>query len=141
MNSITFSTLHLDNLKTNKNFLNLEITSTWPTRICCSSTIFNMRYATPAQPKIGTDKILQLYTHSLRKWFQRFTPRNLKSFLRYHCTLHLHNLTFTILEKLDFRILQLHNLKSLSTICLYNALAQPDFYYICTTWVQGSTLV
>ena len=103
-----------------------------------------MCYATPVQPKIGTDKIIQRYTHStwflyaLRKWCQRLY--NLKSLRRYHCTLHSHNLTFTTSVKFDFRILHLHNLKSLSTIWLYTTLAQPDFHYICTTWFQGSTL-
>ena len=30
------------------------------------------------------------------------------------CTLHSHNLTFTTFVQLDFRVLHLHNLKSLS---------------------------
>ena len=43
------------------------MTSTQPTRIPCSSTIFKMYYATPAQPKIVIaviDKIIQRYTQS-----------------------------------------------------------------------------
>ena len=64
---------------------------------------------------------------------------NLKSLQRYYCTLlHSHNLTFTTL--VDFRILHLHNLKSLSMMWLYPTLAQTDFHYIRTTWLQGYTL-
>ena len=65
---------------------------------------------------------------------------NIKSLQKYHCTLHSHNLTFTTLIQFDFRLLHLHNLKSLSTIWLYSTLAQPDFHYTCTTWFQRSTL-
>ena len=76
--------------------------------------------------------------------FRGLHLHNLKSLWRYHCTLHSHNLTFTILVNFDFRvdflILHLHNLKSLSTIWLYTALTQPEFHYICPTWFQGSTL-
>ena len=36
-------------------------------------------------------------------------------------------------------VLHLHNLKVLSTISLYTTLAQSDFRYIRTTWLQGST--
>ena len=63
---------------------------------------------------------------------------NLKSLRRYYCTLHSHNLTLTTL--VDFRILPLHNLKSLSTMWLYPTLAQTDFHCIRTTWLQGFTL-
>ena len=108
-----------------------------------------MCYATPAQPKIGSDKIIQLYTHST--WFLKPSENdfrglyrhNLKSLQRYYCTLHSRNLTFTTLVKFDFRILHLHNLKSLSTIWLYTTLAQPGFhvlhnlisgFYSYTTW-------
>ena len=71
-----------------------------------------MRYATPVQPKIGTDKIIQRYTHStwffhaLRKWFQRFTPAQPEIFAK---------------------------------ISLYTTLAQPDFYYISKILFQDST--
>ena len=70
-----------------------------------------MCYATPVQPKIGTDKIIQRYTHStwffyaLRKWFQRFTPAQPEIFAK---------------------------------ISLYTTLAQPDFYYISKIWFQDS---
>ena len=88
-----------------------------------------MCYATPVQPKISTEKIIQRYIHSdwffnaLRKWFQRLTPAQLKSLLRYHCALHSHNLTFTTSVKFGFRILHFHKLK-------YNMVV----HYICTTW-------
>ena len=71
-----------------------------------------MCYTTPVQPKIGTDKIIQCYTHSawffyaLRKWFPRFTPAQPKIFAK---------------------------------ISLYTTLAQPDFYYISKIWFQDST--
>ena len=71
-----------------------------------------MRYATPVQPKIGTDKIIQRYTHStwffyaLRKWFQRFTPAQPEIFAK---------------------------------ISLYITLAPTDFYYISKIWFQDST--
>ena len=71
-----------------------------------------MCYAIPAQPKIGTDKIIQRYTHpnwflyALRKWFQKFTLAQLEIFAK---------------------------------ISLYTALAQPGFYYISKIWVQDST--
>ena len=75
-----------------------------------------MCYPTPVQPKIGTDKIIQRYTHStwffdaLRKWFQRLTSAQSEIFAK---------------------------------IPLYTTLAQPVFWrsqkmiseaYICTTW-------
>ena len=71
-----------------------------------------MCYATPVQPKIGTDKIIQRYTHStlffyaLRKLFQRFTPAQPEIFAK---------------------------------ISLYTTLAQPDFHYISKIWFQDST--
>ena len=71
-----------------------------------------MCYATPVQPKIGIDKIIQRYTHStwffhaLRKWFQRFTPAQPEIFAK---------------------------------ISLYTTLAQPDFHYISKIWFQDST--
>ena len=71
-----------------------------------------MYYATPVQPKIGTDKIIQRYTHStwfvyaLRKWFQMFTPWQLEIFVK---------------------------------ISLYTSPTQPDFYYINKIWFQDST--
>ena len=105
-----------------------------------------MCYATPVQPKIGTDKIIQRYTHStwffhaLRKFFRGLHLHNLKSLRRYHCTLHSHNLTFTTSVEFYFRILHLHDVKSLSKIWLYTTLAQPGFHDICTTWFQRSTL-
>ena len=105
-----------------------------------------MCYATTAQPKIVTDKIIQRYTHSI--WFFKLTEndfkglhlRNLKSLRRYHGTLHLHNLTFTKLVQFAFRILHLHNLKSSPTIWFYTTLAQPDFHFIRTTWLRDSAL-
>ena len=114
--------------------------------ICCSLTTFNMYYATPAQFKIGTDKIIQLtliqpdFFMLSEDDFRGLHLHNLKSLRRYHCTIHSHNLAFTASAKFDFRILHLHNLKSLSAIWLYTTLAQPGFYDICTTWFQGSTL-
>ena len=71
-----------------------------------------MCYATPVQHKIGTDKIIQRYTHStwffhaFRKWFQRFTSAQPEIFAK---------------------------------ISLYTTLAQPDFYYISKIWFQDST--
>ena len=71
-----------------------------------------MCYTTPVQPKIGTDKIIQSYTHSawffygLRKWFQGFTSAQPEIFAK---------------------------------ISLYTTLAQPDFYYISKIWFQDST--
>ena len=71
-----------------------------------------MCYATPVQPKIGTDKIIQRYTYSawfffaLRKWFQRFTSAQLEIFAK---------------------------------ISLYTTHAQPDIYYISKIWFQDST--
>ena len=68
--------------------------------------------ATPVQPKTGTDKIIQRYTHStwffhaLRKWFQRFTPAQPEIF-----------------EK----------------ISLHTTLAQPDIYYVSRILFQNST--
>ena len=73
-----------------------------------------MRYATPVQPKIGTDKIIQRYTHStwffhaLRKWFQRFTPAQPEIFAKISL--------YTTVAQLDFH----YNLISVS--------------YTCTTW-------
>ena len=144
--SITFSTLRLDNLKSKANFLNLYITPTQPTIISCSSTIFNMYYATSTQPKIVTDKIflLSLFQPDFFKLaendFRGLHLHNLKSLRRYHCTLHSRNLTFATLVQFTFRVLHLHNLKSLPTISLYTTLAQPDFHYICRTWFQSFTL-
>ena len=46
----------------------------------------------------------------------------LKSLRRYHCTLHPYNLTFTRLVQFYFRVLHLHNLKSLSTRWLHTTL-------------------
>ena len=46
-----FLRLQLDNLKLKANFVNLYTTS----RICCSSKVFNMCCATPAQPEIFSD--------------------------------------------------------------------------------------
>ena len=71
-----------------------------------------MCYTTPALPKIGTDKIIQCYTHSnwffhaLRKWFQRFTPVQPEIFVK---------------------------------ISLYTTLVQSDFCYISKIWFQNST--
>ena len=71
-----------------------------------------MYYATPVQPKIGTDKIIQRYTHStwfvyaLRKWFQMFTPWQLEIFAK---------------------------------ISSNTSPTQPDFYYINKIWFQDST--
>ena len=71
-----------------------------------------MCYATPVQHKIGTDKIIQRYTHStwifytFRKWFQTFTPAQPEIFAK---------------------------------ISLYTKLVQPDFSYISKIWFQDST--
>ena len=104
-----------------------------------------MYYTTPVQPKIGTDKIIQRYTHSTlftlsENDFRCLHLDDWKSLRRYHRTLHPHNLTFTISIKFDFKILHQRNLKSLSTIWLHAALAQPGFQDTCTTWFQGSPL-
>ena len=75
--------------------------------MCYSSTIFNMCYATPVQPKIGTDKISERCTHStwffyaLRNDFRGWHLHNLTSLQRYHCTLHSHNLAFTTFVQLE----------------------------------------
>ena len=100
--------LHLNKLKSKAIFLNLYITSTQFTRICCSAAIFNMCYATSAiiQPdlfKLSENDFRGLHLH------------NLESLQRYF-TLHSHNLTFTTLVQFDFRVLHLYNLKSLWTI-------------------------
>ena len=65
--------------------------------------------ATHVQPKIGTDKIIQCFTHST--WF------------------------FTLSEN-DFRGLHLDNLKSL--LRWYTTLAQHDFYCISEIWFRDS---
>ena len=105
--------------------------------------------ATPAQPKIVTNKVILRYISSTwlcRKWLQKMIPdvytcTTWNVCRQYHCTLHSHYLTFTTLVQYNFRVLHLHNLKSLSTVLLYTTLAQPDFHYISTTWFQSSTLV
>ena len=79
-----------------------------------------MCYATPAQPKIFTEK---LFNDTLIKPdfselhdFQGLHLYNLKYLRRYHCTLHSLNLTFTTLVPFDFKILHLDNVESLSAI-------------------------
>ena len=114
--------------------------------ICCSLTTFNMYYATPAQLKIGTDKIIQPtliqpdFFMLSEDDFRGLHLHNLKSLRRYHCTQHSHNLTFTTSVKFVFTILNLDNSKSLRTIWLYTTLTQPGFHDICTISFQGSTL-
>ena len=114
--------LHFNNLKLKVNFLDLYITSTKRTRICCSSAIFNMCYATPAQPKLSPTKLFNatLIQRDFFKLsendFRGLHLHNLKSLLRYYFTLQLHNLTFTTIIQFDFRVLHLYNLKSSSTI-------------------------
>ena len=46
--------------------------------------------------------------------FRFYTCKTWSPCRRYNCTLYSHNLTFTTFVQLDFRVLQLHNLKSLS---------------------------
>ena len=71
-----------------------------------------MCYATPLQPKIGTDKIIKRYTYTvsffyaLRKWFLRFTLAQSETFAK---------------------------------ISLWTTLTQPDFYDITKIWFQDST--
>ena len=78
----------------------------------CSSTIFNMCYATPAQPEIITDS---------------------------HSMLHSLNLISVKLVEKDFRGLHLRNLNPLLTISFYSTLAQPESHYLHTNWFQRST--
>lgn len=59
---------------------------------------------------------------------------------QYHSTLQSHNMILTALLQLDFRVLQLHNLKSLPMTSLYTTLTQPDFHCIRKTWFKLSTL-
>ena len=114
--------LHLNNLKSKANLLNLYITSTKRTRMCCSSAIFNMCYATPAQPKSLPTKLFNAtpiqtdFFKLSESDFRGLHLHNLESWRRDHFTLHSHNLTFTTLVQFDFRVLHLYNLKSLSTI-------------------------
>ena len=90
--------LHLNNLKSKANFLNLQITSTQHTRICCSSAIFNMCYATPSQPKslptkLSNATLIQPDFFKLSENdFRGLHLHNLESQPRYHFTLHSHNL-------------------------------------------------
>ena len=62
-----------------------------------------------------------------------YTRRTWNLCRQYHSRLHSHNLIFTTFVSLDFKVLHLHNLKSLPTISLY------------TTWFlihsQNMTLV
>ena len=103
-----------------------------------------MCYATPVQPKIGTDKIVQRYTYStwscyaLRKGFQRFAPAQPEIFTKISLYTTLAQPEFYYISKIWFQILHLHGLKSFLTIWLYITLAQPGFHEICTTWFQGS---
>ena len=76
--------------------------------------MFNMCYATLAQPKIATDKIIQRCTHStwffeaFRKWFQRFTPAQPEIFAKISL--------YTTVAQLDIH---------------YNLIL---VFYTCTTW-------
>ena len=84
---------------------------TQPSRITCSSILFNMCYTTPAQPKIFTNKIIQRCTHSI--WF--FKP-----------------------SENDFKCLHLHNLKSLRRYHVHYTRTTWS-YDISTIWFQDST--
>ena len=114
--------LYLNNLKSKANSLNLYITLTQRTRICCSSAIFNMCYGTPAQTKSLPTKLFSatfIQPDVLKvseNDFRGLHLHNLESLRRYNFTLHLHNLTFTTLIQFNFRVLHLYNLKSLPTI-------------------------
>ena len=55
---------------------------------------------------------------------------NLKYLRGFHSTLHSNNLTFTTSVQHDFLVLHLYNLEPLSTISLYTAVTNPEFYYI-----------
>ena len=101
-------------------------------RACCSLAIFNISYATLAQPKIITDNIILRFTHSTwfllnsRKMISRiYTYTTLNLFQHYHSTLKSYNLILTTIIQLDFRIFYLHNLKSLPTTALFTILVQP----------------
>ena len=126
-----------------------------------------MYYATPVQPKIGTDKIIQRYTHStwfvytLRKWFQMFTPWQLEIFAKISSNTSPTQPDFYYINKIWFQDSTpaqpeifvddmvdttlahpgFHNICRISAkISLYTTLAQPDFYYINKIWFQDSTL-
>ena len=139
--------LHLNNLKSKANFLSLYITSTQHTRICCSSAMFNMCYATPEQLKLLPTKLFNAtliqpdFFKLSENDFRGLHLHNLESLRRYHFTLHSHNLTFTTLVQFGFRALHLYNLKYLSmirfcTLHLHNL----NFHYIRKTSFQGFTL-
>ena len=55
---------------------------------------------------------------------------------RYGCTLHSRNLAFTTFVQLDFRVLHLHNLKSIFLVKwhFHDTLSHPNFHYIRKTW-------
>ena len=104
-----------------------------------------MCYATPVQPKIGTDKIIQRYTHStwffhaLRKWFQRFTPAQPEIFVKISLYTTLAQPDFYYISKIWFQDSTPAQPEIFAKISLYTTLAQPDFYYISKIWFQDST--
>ena len=69
-----------------------------------------MCYATPVQPKIGTDKIIQRwFFYALRKWFQRFTPAQPEIFAKISL--------YTTLAQPDFYyIIRLKQIYKLQTV-------------------------
>ena len=110
--------------------------------------MFNMCYATPAQPKslptklFNTTLIQPDFINLSENDFRSLHLHNLESLRRYHFALHSHNLTFTTLVQFDFKVLHLHNLKSLSTIrlCTLHSHNLTFATFVYTTWFQGSTL-
>ena len=71
--------------------------------------------------------------------FQRFTPAQPKIFAKISLYTTLAQPDFYYISKFDFKILYLHNLKSLSTIWLYTTCSLHLYnlisgFYTCTTW-------
>ena len=104
-----------------------------------------MRYATPVQPKLLRTKLLNttliqpdfLSSQKMISEVYTCTNWNLCEDIILRCTR-----TARLLLRLvqfDFRVLHLHNLKSLSTIdCVHYTRTTWLFHYIRTTWFQGS---
>ena len=108
-----------------------------------------MCYTTLVQPKSLPTKLFNAtliqpdFFKLFENNFRGLHLHNLES-LRYHFTLHSHDLTFTTSAQFTFRVLHLHNLKSLSKI-RFCTLHSPTWLslhlfnlitglYTCTTW-------
>ena len=108
-----------------------------------------MCYTTLVQPKSLPTKLFNAtliqpdFFKLLENNFRGLHLHNLES-LRYHITLHSHNLTFTTSAQFTSRVLHLYNLKSLSKI-RFCTLHSPTWlslhllnlitgFYTCTTW-------